>query len=53
MVGEDDDGQKIKVPSYAPGTDLTGPGSWLPQQCYSSVDYKYVSSVIGIIKNGN
>ena len=52
-VGRDEDGNNIKVPSYQPSLDLAGPSSWLPQQCYSSVDYKFLSPVIGYIKNGN
>ena len=52
-IGKDEDGNNIKVPSYQPGLDLVGPSNWLPQQCYTSVDYKYASPVIGYIKNGN
>ena len=46
-------GEPIKVKSYQPGLDLTGPSNWIPAQCYASVDYKYNSTLIGIIKNGN
>ena len=38
---------------YSPALDTLGPANWIPLQCYSSVDFKYTSSVIGIIKNGN
>ena len=53
VIGKDDRGNSIKTPSYSPGLDTYGPSNWLPMQCYSSVDYKYASTVIGIIKNGN
>lgn len=46
-------GEPIKVKSYQPGLDLTAPSNWIPGQCYASVDYKYNSTLIGIIKNGN
>ena len=49
----EDTGEPIKVDSYQPSLDLTGPASWLPMQCYASVDWKYNSTVIAIIKNGN
>ena len=52
-TGKDENGEPIMVRSYQPSVDLTGPGSWLPTQCYSSVDYKYASTVIAYIKNGN
>lgn len=41
------------VPSYLPPFDTVGPNTYVPLQCISSVDYKYSSTVIGIIKNGN
>ena len=52
-VGVDENGTNIFVRSYTPSSDVTGPGNWLPTQCYSSVDYKYNSTVIAYIKNGN
>lgn len=41
------------VDSYLPPFDQTGPNNFVPLQCISSVDYKYASTVIGYIKNGN
>ena len=52
-IDKDENGNSIKKKSYSPSLDTYGPGSWLPMQCYSSVDYKYASTAIGIIKNGN
>ena len=48
-------GEKIpnKEPYYSPALDTLGPSNWIPLQCYSSVDFKYTSSVIAIVKNGN
>ena len=52
-IDKDENGNSIKKKSYSPCLYTYGPGSWLPMQCYSSVDYKYASTAIGIIKNGN
>ena len=38
---------------YDPTMDSLGPTNTMPFQCYTSVDFKYKSPVIGIIKNGN
>lgn len=40
------------VPSYDPTTDLTGPGSYMPMQCFTGVPNKYKSPVIALIKQG-
>jgi len=41
-----------KVPSYSPPIDLTGPGNWIPMQCYSNVTYKYASPLIALVEHG-
>lgn len=38
---------------YNPMLDTMGPTNYLPMHCYSSVDHKYESRMIGYVKSGN
>jgi len=48
-------GKKVseKEKGYDPATDLTGPASYIPMQCFSNVTYKYASPLFGLIKQNN